>query len=159
MGLDIIIQTPEREEMISNPVINEIIIKLFSPLKEEELLGKTINMNFNFRRNLFACLEWCTHNLEESDGTLFKDPKELTPVSDLSFVQSVNKMMETQIWYSDSNEFKIQFYAALEEFYDEIINDNIYDVILYDIELLFQMLVHLNILKYRDDQVTFDFWI
>lgn len=159
MGLDIIIQTPEREEMISNSVINEIIIKLFSPLKEEELLGKTINMNFNFRRNLFACLEWCTHNLEESGGTLFKDPKELTPISKLPFVQSVNKMMETQMWYSDSNEFKIQFYATLEEFYDEIINDSIYDVILYDIEMMFQILVHLSILKYRDDQVTFEFWI
>ena len=159
MGLDIIIQTPEREEMISNPVINEIIIKLFSPLKEEELLGKMINMNFNFRRNLFACLEWCMHNLEESDGTLFKDPKELTPVSDLSFVQSVNKMMETQMWRTDTNHFRMQFRTALEEFYHEVLNDNIYDVILYDIELLFQMLVHLNILKYRDDQVTFDFWI
>lgn len=158
MGLDIIIQTPEREEMISNSTVNEILIKLFSPLKEEELLGKTLNMNFDFRRNLFACLEWCTHNLEESDTLLFGE-EEPTPVSKLSFVQSVNKMMETQMWYSDSNEFKIQFYATLEEFYDEIINDNIYDVILYDIELLFQMLVHLNILKYRDDQVTFDFWI
>lgn len=159
MGLDIIIQTPEREEMISNSTVNEILIKLFSPLKEEELLGKTINMNFNFRRNLFATLEWCTRNLEESDGTLFKDPKELTPISKLSFVQSVNKMMETQMWYSDSNEFKIQFYATLEEFYDEIINDNIYDVILYGIEMMFQILVHLGVLKYRDDQVTFEFWI
>ena len=39
------------------------------------------------------------------------------------------------------------------------LNDNIYDVILYDIEMMFQILVHLAILKYRDDQVTFEFWI
>lgn len=67
MGLDIIIQIPEREEMISNSTVNEILIKLLSPLKEEELLGKTLNMNFDFRRNLFATLEWCMHNLEENE--------------------------------------------------------------------------------------------
>lgn len=151
MSLDIIITTPVDEEMVSNSEIQQLIISLFYPKTEEELLGNTTTISREFQERFFSLLE-----LQANKG------KYLNENQDLSFVQAIERIYKEELYHKDSSVFKEGLSIALDNFCHDIISygasierDEI-DVL---IEELSSILYYLEVLKYPDEQVTFEFWI